>query len=261
MKKIIDLNYLRTPDLDAYLASGNLGVLCEFHFMEMSKGASIANVRASLLKVARFPEQFLVCKSAEDIIQLTGQGLLENQDDLIDTNATRNIGSFCQHILSPDIEGGKDSVFDKLTSEAKAFFLQNRLGAQQVAAYVKLALDRKLTDLEKKKLRNTQTIDPIHYMWMRDEASLLSDRMLTAKGYKIQSIKDCLAYRYILSGYALCMYWISMGGLDSLPIDSLVNDITDMMYVAVASYFDGILTHEKKVLWAYQHLMQLIGLK
>jgi hypothetical protein len=38
-----------------------------------------------------------------------------------------------------------------------------------------------------------------------------------------------------------------MGGQSHLPIEKLQNDIDDMAYVAYATYYDGLLSKDKKM--------------
>jgi hypothetical protein len=259
VRKIIDLNCLRRTVLNDYLANGDEGVLFELHFMEMSKGNTVDNLRSSLVNVAKYPGQFFICKSLPEMIQITGGGPSPDPGELIDIRATKNISSFCRHIYSSKVDEDRDIILQGLAAEAQTFFVSNRMGAHQVAEYIKQTLTKRLSSADKKVLRNGLVVSDAIMDWLPTEAQAFTQRLLVEKGYNIKWITSCLAYRYIVAGYLLCLYWIGSGGLESLPIDRLVNDITDMMYVAVATYFDGILTAEKKVKWTLGILSDFVA--
>ena len=59
-------------------------------------------------------------------------------------------------------------------------------------------------------------------------------------------------FRYSLCSYSLALKWIMDGGYDSISNDKLRNDFIDMVYAAYATFFDGIITKDKKLLEIYQ---------
>jgi hypothetical protein len=54
-------------------------------------------------------------------------------------------------------------------------------------------------------------------------------------------------FRWAVSGYLLIIKWLSEGGYQSLSVEKMQNDIIDVTYVAYASYFDGLLSKDKKM--------------
>jgi len=256
MLKVIDLNFLRDPNLDSFLSAGNLGVLFEYHFMEMSKGDSSLNFAKSLERISRFPQNILICEPVASLIQRTGiPGNVDNSS-LISQPATRNFGDFCSHVASYGNDNAKDAIFVQLTGSAKTFFVDRRSDAQQVVSYIQRSLTHLLSPDERNGLRTDKEITYERRLWILKDAADLTTDILRQKGCNIPQISNCLAFRYIVAGYLLGFHWIvSGGGLDQLPADKMVNDITDMMYVALSTYFDGILTNEKKVNWVEKELV------
>ncbi len=57
---------------------------------------------------------------------------------------------------------------------------------------------------------------------------------------------NTLQFRYALVCYLLAMKWISESGFQSAKATTITNDYTDAMYVTYATFFDGILSRDKK---------------
>jgi hypothetical protein len=59
-------------------------------------------------------------------------------------------------------------------------------------------------------------------------------------------------FRYSLACYLLTIRWIGDGGVENAKPKVLANDVVDMNYVAFATYFDGVLSLDSKVLGVYE---------
>lgn len=259
MFKVVDLNYLRDDKLDAYLTASDFGVLFEYHLMEMSKGSPLRNLRKSLRKVAAAPDRFVLCKAVVDLISITGSGRDTSPRDLIDSTASANLSGFCRRINEPEGSILQDPMFTNLVASSQQYFAQREVDAAQVVDYIVRTLRNGLKKEQVKSLRLTQTVEPPLTAWIFKEASSLAKVQLQLKGYVIINLTQCMGFRYMLAGYLLCLHWMISGGIDSLPIRKMVNDITDMMYIALGTYFDGILTNEIRMNWIYKELVKTIA--
>lgn len=65
-------------------------------------------------------------------------------------------------------------------------------------------------------------------------------------------------FRYSLCTYSLVLKWIMKDGYNNVSNDKLRNDFIDMVYAAYATFFDGIITKDKKLLEIYQFARWLI---
>jgi hypothetical protein len=54
-------------------------------------------------------------------------------------------------------------------------------------------------------------------------------------------------FRFALAGQLLAFNWVASGGIESARRSRVANDVVDMNYVAYATFFDGILSSDKKV--------------
>jgi len=68
-----------------------------------------------------------------------------------------------------------------------------------------------------------------------------------------------LTARYAVANYLLFLRKLQTGGHLKVGAAHLENDLSDMMYVAYATYFDGILSKEKMVNELYRDLNIALG--
>lgn len=68
-----------------------------------------------------------------------------------------------------------------------------------------------------------------------------------------------LLLRYFFLSVRHAVEWAKMGGLASLPTAKVTNDILDQDYVAIGSFFDKILSKERRVLEADADLRLLLA--
>jgi len=64
-------------------------------------------------------------------------------------------------------------------------------------------------------------------------------------------LRETLVFRFALAAQLLVVQWLSKGGIDTVNMDKLRNDVVDMTYVAYATLFDGILSNDRKLLNVY----------
>src|SRR5690606_32954793 len=67
-------------------------------------------------------------------------------------------------------------------------------------------------------------------------------------------LANTFIFRYSLCNYLLVLDWISRGGFEQAKPDKLANDAVDMVFVAYATYFDGLLTADAKMARLHQEV-------
>jgi hypothetical protein len=65
-------------------------------------------------------------------------------------------------------------------------------------------------------------------------------------------LPNTFIFRYSLACYLLSIEWIVDGGVQNANPKVLANDTVDMNYVAFATYFDGVLSLDRKMLAVYE---------
>ena len=75
MRKIVDRNFLQSPQLREYLSGSrnNFAVLTDYAAMEAFKGDTLANISQATEILSEYPKQVIVLKSTGVICQLKGR--------------------------------------------------------------------------------------------------------------------------------------------------------------------------------------------
>jgi hypothetical protein len=134
MRKIIDRNFLQSPQLREYLAASrkNLAVLTDYAAMEAFKGDALANISTATEILREFPKQVIVLKATNIISQLKGRrcGFTRR---MIDKDQTKGFPNWCEHFrraLAGDrelqrqlLENGKaaDAHLARMRDDQKTF--------------------------------------------------------------------------------------------------------------------------------------------
>ncbi len=85
--------------------------------------------------------------------------------------------------------------------------------------------------------------------------------MMRKSGYfirKAEFARNNYMFRWAAAGYLLSIRWLAEGGYESLPVRKMQNDIIDMAYVAYATYFDSLLSHDNKMKEIYLQTMAFV---
>jgi hypothetical protein len=266
MKKIIDANYFRDPALVDYLESDreNKVVFCDYACMEAYKGNAIENISRSIEIVSRFPDQVVVLKGTRDVVKLT---LLDNYIELLeDSVQTGGFKIFCSCVkraTQGDVMLTKQ-ILDN-GREASDHFAKMRKDALLVAAgikeYTKSYKSEHLLALKKKEELKPEVINIIIKDIMLLAATLFQNHPDVEEITQVpfSQVKNSFIFRFAISAYLLNLRWISDGGVENVPLERLRNDAVDMVYVTYATFFDGLLTQDKKMDEIYQETRSIIG--
>jgi hypothetical protein len=263
MKKIIDANFFRDPELETYLSSdkGNIVVFNDFACMESYKGDALKNVSKSMAIVSKFPDQVIVLRGTRDVVNLivspSGFHLLE------DPEQTRGFKRFCQDVQRA-VRGDKiiaEKILRKGQLASKRLDAM-REDATKIAIAIK-KLEKSFQPIHLKALRNRDTlpnklIDKIFHEILWLAAILFQDHPDISEFPSASQVRDTYLFRDAISSYLLMLWWISEGGPRNVSAEKLRNDLVDMSYVTYATFFDGLLTKDKKMQQIYQEACFLI---
>jgi hypothetical protein len=253
MRKIVDSNFLRSDALKAYLSEStdNYVVLTDYAAMEAYKGAMPASIYASMQYLVQYPRQVIVLKSTQAVCGLSG-GDAGSLKQLIDTRQTREFSDYCQSLLAA--QHGNQSCQRQLLEHGRAAVAH---------------MDRILADMEKvsssfdaaanvysqqelKIIRNGSTYthkmgDKIIHNFMLLAMHLFNELQGVAAVTIGPEVRNTFIFRYALCAYLLALKWISVGGAVKKKPEGLRNDIVDVNFATFATYFDGLLTADKKL--------------
>lgn len=257
MKKIIDANFFRDPELETYLSSDkeNIVVFNDFACMESYKGDAIKNVSKSIEIVSKFPNQVIVLKGTRDVVNLilspSGFHLLE------DPKQTRGFKRFCQDVQ-------RAVCGDKMRAEIilrKGQLASKRLDAMieestKIAKAIKM-LEKSFQPSHLKVLRKrdklpSKVIDKIFHDIISFAVILFKIHPDISELPSAPQIRNTYLFREAISSYLLALWWIAEGGPRNVSAEKLRNDVVDMSYVTYATFFDGLLTKDNKMQQIYK---------
>jgi len=216
----------------------------------------------SIEVLSQYPNQVIVLKGTQAVCGLSGRasGL---QRRLIDEKRTREFAKFC-HSLSAAKHGDSFSQDQLLTrSQAAAAHMERMLRDATTLPNVFDQVAEMFTEPELKRIRNGSTYtaamtDKIMRFVLEFAARLFIDHPNVAKLPSYKELPNTFIFRSALCGYLLCLHWISVGGAKNIRAERMRNDVVDISFAVYATYFDGLLTADKKLKKIYQDAKVLL---
>ena len=254
MRKIVDSNFLQTPELDVYLSNSksNYAVLTDYVAMEAYKDNTLESIFKSMCLLCRYPNQILVLKGTAVVsgLRFHEKGLLKR---FIDSGQSKDFPKFCKDLSKAEkgdekrrgalLSYGKDANqhMEKILNDADGV----------ITAIAEIATNytpQELRIFRKKEPYSIAMISKI-FKHVIEVAKMLFSSHPNVNHYPSQNdLTNSFIFRYALCMYLLTIHWISEGGAQRVSPKKMRNDMVDMNYVAYATYFDGLLSKDKKVM-------------
>lgn len=233
----------------------NLVVLSDYSCMESYKGDSIKNLRSSLDIVSRYPTQVIVLRGTREIVAMGP--LAGSPDTLVDHEQTAAFPLFCFGVCRAAM--GHSASLTQIRAKEKLaneHFRQLQADARRFAQAV-LQIAQSLGSAALKELRTgdslkPETIDAIIRHILLVAAYLFRDHPDAGEIPPACEVPRTFILRCALASYLLALRWISESGIQSATPGKLANDLVDMALVAYATFFDGILSRDRKLLEIYK---------
>lgn len=261
MKVVIDSNQMRNPLLRSFLEKSqhNFAVITDHCAMEAYKGNSRTGIIQSMEILSEYPSQVLVLKSSITISGLRGResGL---QRRLIDEKQTAEFPQFIQELKQiENIQNNQNPLLKGLHDheEAATTYLQKMLNGTFDMDFAIEKIKQNYSRLELSFIRKNEVppLDMINKITIGvfDVATIIHAKhpygnIVT----KRDEFKNTFIFRLSLCTYLLCLRWAANGGIKKMSREKVRNDLVDMYFVAYATFFDGLMTAEKKVLAIHQ---------
>ena len=266
MRKVVDSNFLQSDELRDYLSksAGNYVVLTDYAAMEAYKGDTLDTIYRSMEILADYPKQVIVLKGTQVACGLRGRsaGL---QRRLIDERQMKEFGEYCQHLHAA--KHGNVYLQKQLLDfgrEATAHMDRMLADAQNApSAFDEIA--KTYTDNELRLLRNSsafteQMIDKLIRNVLLLAAYMFRDHPRTTKRPDVAELPNMFIFRSALCAYLLSLQWISVGGAKKVKPDRIRNDMVDVNFAAYATYFDGLLSADNKLMEIYLKAVSLLDM-
>ena len=262
--KVIDSNFLQNAKLVEYFEESptNFAVLTDYGAMEAYKGSTLQSIYKSMRTPCRFPHQIVVLKGTTAIaeIQPRPQGM---QKEMIDEAQTLEFSSYCG-LLSQAEDGerfleGQILENGSVANKHMERIHQDAMGVS--AAISEISEEYSVDDLRiirKRDVYSSSIIERMLSHVYEITGLLFSEHPQNISMPNHSKLPYSFIFRYSLCIYLLAIEWIANGGTEGVKAAKMRNDMVDMNYVAYATYFDGLLSHDAKANGIYDDASFLV---
>jgi hypothetical protein len=257
MKLLIDQNSLRKEPLRDFLSTStdNYAVLTDMAMFEMLKGVDPdLTSRNSLSILSQFPNQ-VICTQGTGVLMDRELREKKRIDSPEDAELTERMRRFLISIREYNADLSKGHPIDlaakqSIIDDAKLQRLDHQDNIQSLkkgVAEIRINTTAELQKKFRKELLDQEVYDFIVKTWLLNFVGVTRERsLLDSEAIQLYST-ICLTARYTICHILSSIQWFADGGSDSILPEEATNDVNDVDYVVLSSYFDGILSKEKRV--------------
>ncbi len=258
MRKVIDTNQLQSQALRIYLSASpkNFAVLTDYVAMEAHKGDTLTSIYRSMEILGDFPSQVIVLKNTRVTCGLSGRGS-GLQKRLIDEGSTSKFPRYIQHLQAA--KRGNLSLQRQLLDYGKE--ATDHLARMLVDAETTgVAMEEIATMYSKEERSGIRTgqpypaamVDHIVSNIIQISGLVFGAHPSVKNRPNYEEIPNTYIFRVALCTYLLALEWGARGGVRDASPTKLRNDFVDMNIAAYATYFDGLMSVDAKVLRIHQ---------
>ena len=183
---------------------------------------------------------------------------------MVDERQTKGFRAFCTHLLAA--QNGDASIQRQVNSmRQEANQQMDRIESD--AANLPIALDQITKRYTQDELRVIRTGAPItesvaHKFF---ENTLILAGILFAGHPAVSGLPswkrlyDTYLFRFALCAQLLALRWAASGNPHKLKAERIRNDIVDISFSASATYYDGIITHDRKLASIYEECKAVLN--
>lgn len=251
-RHVIDTNYLGYDDLAAFLgrSTDNYAVIAEMTLVEVHKKAAAFQARQLLKILCRHPRQVIILRSTLDLYRDRGdsKGLVNR---LIEPKQTGSFGEYCRTVIDVPDDEHVDAHFALMEEQSRAQVAD----LQASVGNILNLFERCVTIFERGELDRLRKRIPYSEALQRKLIHLSMDihkvllRSLNIEQRFYPKTTPCTLNTFVFR-YALCVVifltrWIRHGEAKEIRQERLVNHVMDLKSAAVATFFDGLKTHDE----------------
>ncbi len=249
---------LQSAELHGYLdaSASNHAVLPDFVSMEAYKVGSVERILERWQVISQFPKQVIILKGTSQICGLRGRakGL---QQRLIDHRQTRDFPEFCEGLKL--VRAGNDRysrALLKLGAAGKEE-IDKLLALVPVVIENRRALVSGYTEEERRAIRGGKALpDSLKAKFVRNVMELAS---LMFRGHpsvssapaNFEDLCNRYIFRFALAVHVWLMEWVVDGCMEGSNLERVRNDFVDLNVATYATYFDGPIAADSKLLHVY----------
>ena len=256
MEVVIDSNFLRSPELRAFLelSPDNKAVLTDYAAMEAYKNDDpIAAMQKQLEILSDYPNQVLVLNGTAKVAGLGGHkaGL---RDRLIDQDQTTHFPQFCRYLRNAEQDTGIQATIAHYATVARQHV--DDVTADMTGLMSGIVDMAKIYDAKELKILRgggeftglmiekfaTSSIE----LAMRLHGEHSSSRRVPA----FEEMPNTFLFRAAVCMQLMVLRWAEIGRSQARP-EKLRNDIIDLTFATYGTFFDDFFTNDRRALDLY----------
>jgi len=252
MRKVIDTNFLKSPDLKEYLAKpDNHVVVTDLVLMETLRGGDLESIFRQFEVLIQHPKQVIVLKTTQAVSGLRKRRRRGLQRRLVDKDQTGGFEGWCEKL--DRAKKGDEALRKQLVEKCKraASDLATLAKGQDTYAANLAEHAKKYSETDLTILRKNEPVTPELLKKIKGHILDLARALFEAHPYfkKLPAVKDlpnAFLFRYAIAGYIVALRRLKEGGANGASPEKIRNDLVDAMIGAYSTYFDGFLSVDQK---------------
>ncbi len=264
MQLVLDTNQFKSPRLNAFLSKSvkNRVVLFDYSAMEMYKAGGIEAVLEQMEILGRFSDQVIVLKGTLSVCAQRGRkaGLQRRLIDKKHTNIFRGFVSELEEALAGDEKKIEQFEAHKNSSETQ---MQRVLDD---AAAMGLAFPKLLENYSKQErarikegdLYGADIVNKIMSEVLSQSATVLYQHPSVRHWPSYEELPYTFIFRLVFCTYLLALDRAAVGFPSNIKPESIRNDLIDMYFVAYGTFFDGVMSSDRRVNRIYEQVDLLL---
>jgi hypothetical protein len=251
MLKVADFNVLHSRELTEFFqaSSENRIVVTDNMATECLKRQGTANFRQSFNLLHQFCDRVLVLRPFKEARRLPPRAS-GFREALIDADKTLNFPGLCRRFQAGD--AATLAIIEDQQQKNQDFVMKFR---QLVDQHLRAAFDDLNVNAGQDwidRLRRNGPVDTAQRNLVRWFANLATMDAFRSgfPGQPLPALSDqayWFPFRYNVALISLWLDWQRSGWQDSIPVNKLLNDNLDIIYIAYGTCFDGVLSGDQKL--------------
>lgn len=255
IRAVVDSNFLASPELDAYLKASaeNFVVVTDYIWMEAYKARSIPVLRKSLSIIGKFSEQTIFLRGTKYVsgLDYRSPGVARRMEwrrvrkdfketirKLENLHDDRHSASFPSNELVVAAEAHLDGKmlksiegFTPVFRDISNLFLSDEISWIRSGKAITVPIAKKI-------------------FWIAGDLSrgMMAGQPGRIRGLSRKSEVNSFSFRYALSNVLYLVQWIRHGSPMTVADSKLRNDQVDIILGVYGSYFNGVMSHDQKML-------------
>lgn len=259
---VIDSSMLQSEDLRRFLNASvtNFAVLPDFAWFELYKQKSIEAIVTALSVIGDFPEQVIVLKSGKEIAEIDLRSPI--MTSLMQrTDVTHRIRGMVATLNGPDRDQPEvHTQLERLWSGAVNFLPGMLEGAQDIMISLPEMAEQMFTPQQLRIIRINARYTPDMFSSIFGAADQIWETLSSTAQDRIwpsgsdEGKTRAYLYRYSLALVIYMLWWIKNGSQAQKRLDRMSNDLIDLSFAVYGTYYEGLMTADKKAEWMHQNL-------